>query len=111
MDLTGQWADTLLALERLYLLKLTVWGALSVVVGTALIAVLQVRRLDSPLLGRFGLVTAAWGLVLVDIAKHVAHAYARRGGMTANQAFSEVLSGFIAEIGQATDEPTPTEPA
>lgn len=54
---------------------------------------------------------AAWGLVLVDVAKHVAHAYARRGGMTANQAFSEVLSGFIAEIGQATDDPTPTEPA
>jgi hypothetical protein len=52
---------------------------------------------------------AAWGLVLVDVAKHVTHAYARRGGMTANQAFSEVLSGFIAEIGQATDEPTPTE--
>lgn len=68
MDLTGQWADTLLALERLYLLKLTVWGALSVVVGTALIAVLQVRRLDSPLLGRFGLVTAAWGLATIATA-------------------------------------------
>lgn len=53
---------------------------------------------------------AAWGLVLVDVAKHVAHAYARRGGMTANQAFGAVLSGFIAEIGQATDEPTPTDP-
>lgn len=63
MDLSGQWADSLLALERLHLLKLTLWGALSVVVGTTLIAVLRARRVDSPLLLHFGIQTAAWGLV------------------------------------------------
>lgn len=63
MDLSGQWADSLLALERLHLLKLALWGALSIVVGSTLIAVLRARRVESPLLLHFGIQTAAWGLV------------------------------------------------
>jgi hypothetical protein len=50
---------------------------------------------------------AAWGLILVDLAKHVAQAYAQRGQLTANAAFEAILSGFIAEIGQSTDSPQP----
>jgi hypothetical protein len=49
----------------------------------------------------------AWGIILVDVAKHVARAYAQQGQMTANEAFAQVLSSFIAEIGQATDTPQP----
>lgn len=56
-----------------------------------------------------GLAPMAWGLFLVDIAKHVSYAYARAGTITANDAFAEILSGFIAEVGLATDQPTPTE--
>jgi hypothetical protein len=48
---------------------------------------------------------AAWGIILVDIAKHVAHAYARQGKCTANEAFAQVLHGLIAELGHATDAP------
>jgi hypothetical protein len=47
-----------------------------------------------------------WGLILVDLAKHISYAYAQQGGLSANDAFSQVISGFIAELGHATDSPT-----
>ena len=50
---------------------------------------------------------AGWGLLLVDLAKHVAFAYARQGNISANEAFEQVISGFVAELGQATDAPSP----
>jgi hypothetical protein len=68
MQLTGQWADSLLAFERLHILKLTVWAATSILIGSALIAALKVRRTDSPLLLHFGIQTAAWGAVGLVIA-------------------------------------------
>ncbi|HEV7957225.1 MAG TPA: DUF5076 domain-containing protein [Marisediminicola sp.] len=49
---------------------------------------------------------AAWGILLVDIGKHVAHAYARAGTHSANDAFAQLLATFIAEIGNATDSPS-----
>lgn len=66
--LIGQWADTLLQNEQLHLLKLLVWAAISVAGGTGVVAVLRVRRLDSPLLLHFGVQTAAWGAVNLAIA-------------------------------------------
>lgn len=63
MPLQGQWADTLLDVERLHILKLLMWGALSVGVGTALIALIRVRRIDSPLLRHFAIQSAAWGSI------------------------------------------------
>ena len=62
------WSDTLLALERAHLLRLLAWSAMSIVVGTALHAVLTVRRVGSPLLRHFAIQTAAWGLVNLAIA-------------------------------------------
>ncbi len=60
---TSQFGSDLLALEELHLLKLGVWGALSVVVGTALVAFVRARRTESPLLQHFGIQCAAWGLI------------------------------------------------
>lgn len=68
MTLQGQWADTLLDIERLHVLKILVWGALSVAVGTALFALVRVRRIDSPLLQHFAIQSAAWGLIDMAIA-------------------------------------------
>lgn len=62
------WADTLQALERAHLLRLGVWGALSVLVGTALFAWLRVGGRESALLRHFAIQVSAWGLVLVAIA-------------------------------------------
>jgi hypothetical protein len=61
-------ADTLLHAEQLHLLRLLLWAALSVVGGTAILLLLVVRRLRSPLLQHFGIQTAAWGLVLAVVA-------------------------------------------
>lgn len=62
------WADTLLALERAHLLRLAVWGACSVLLGTALIAWLRLTRRSSPLLRHFAWQTAGWGAVDLAIA-------------------------------------------
>lgn len=62
------WSDTLLELERAHLLRLLVWSAASVVVGTALYAMLMIRRIESPLLTHFAIQTSAWGLVNLAIA-------------------------------------------
>lgn len=55
------WADSLLALERGHLLRLAVWGGMSVVVGTLLITMLVVRRAHAPFAKQFAIQTAAWG--------------------------------------------------
>jgi hypothetical protein len=62
------WADTLLAAERVHLLRLALWGAASLLVGTALVAMLHLRRRRSPLLEHFGIQTAVWGAVEVGAA-------------------------------------------
>jgi hypothetical protein len=55
------WADTLLAAESAHIVRLLVWGAGSVLLGTALVAWLHTGRRRSALLEHFGLQTAAWG--------------------------------------------------
>lgn len=62
------WADTLLSLERTHLLRLALWGAGSVLVGTMVLLVAQMvqRRRAShpqPVLTHFAIQTAAWGAV------------------------------------------------
>lgn len=68
MPLQGQWADSLLEFERIHLLKLTIWAALSIAVGLLLLTTLRLRRTDSPLLRHFAIQTAAWGAVDLAIA-------------------------------------------
>ncbi len=66
--LTGQWADTLLQVEQLHVLKLMVWAGFSILTGSALLAILRFRRIDSPLLAHFAIQQIAWGAVDVAIA-------------------------------------------
>ena len=61
-------ADTLLQLERGHLVRLLVWGALSVLLGTALLGVLAATRRRSPLLHHFALQLAAWGAIDLALA-------------------------------------------
>jgi hypothetical protein len=61
-------ADTLLALERAHLLRLVVWGGASLLVGSALLALLRVRRARSSLLEHFGIQTALWGAIDLTLA-------------------------------------------
>lgn len=57
------WADSLLALERGHLLRLAVWGGMSVVVGTLLITMLVAQRTHAPFAKQFAIQTAAWGAI------------------------------------------------
>ncbi len=68
------WSDTLLLAERAHLMRLVLWGASSVLVGTALLAMLAARRAHAPFLAHVAIQTLAWGAIdLVRVA------YAWRG--------------------------------
>jgi hypothetical protein len=49
---------------------------------------------------------AAWGLLLVDLARHVANAHEQSGVMDSAAALERIRQGFDAEWGSPTDAPT-----
>src|ERR1700755_142944 len=49
-----------------------------------------------------------WGLLLVDLARHAARAYARESEFTEDEALSRILEMFEAEIERPTDIGTTT---
>ena len=44
-----------------------------------------------------------WGLVLIDIARHAARAYARESAYTEEEALTRIIDMFEAEIARPTD--------
>jgi hypothetical protein len=62
------WADTLLAAEGAHLLRVLLWGAASLLVGTGLLAWLRLGARRSALLEQFAIQTAAWGTAEVALA-------------------------------------------
>ena len=48
---------------------------------------------------------AAWGIMLVDLARQVAEAYERSRGITEQEALARLREGFDDEWGNLTDEP------
>lgn len=48
----------------------------------------------------------AWGLMLVDLARHVANAYEQSGRMDSATALGRLKQGFDAEWDSPTDEPS-----
>jgi hypothetical protein len=48
---------------------------------------------------------AAWGLLLVDLARHVAKAYAEAEGTDPHAVLARVKAGFDAEWNHPTDTP------
>jgi hypothetical protein len=44
-----------------------------------------------------------WGLLLVDIARHAARAYARESDITEDEALTRIVDMFEAEINRPTD--------
>lgn len=55
------WADALLGAEHLHLLRILAWGALTVVVGTALVVITTLSRARGGALGALGAPLAALG--------------------------------------------------
>lgn len=62
------WADTLLHAEQQHLLRLLFWAGLSIVAATAVAAIVNLRRINTPFLKHFAIQLAAWGLVIAAIA-------------------------------------------
>ena len=56
------WSDTLLAAERVHLIRLFLWAAGSAVLGTLIMAVLTFRRIAAPILAGFAIQALAWGV-------------------------------------------------
>lgn len=55
-------ADSVMQLERAYLERLIMWGGVSIIAGTAVMAMLAVSRTRSPLLKQFALQHPMWGM-------------------------------------------------
>ena len=55
------WADTLQTLEQQHFLRLLVWGAASVLIGTITLVVFRVARIKGPLATHMAAQCAAWG--------------------------------------------------
>jgi hypothetical protein len=49
---------------------------------------------------------AAWGIMLVDLAKHVARAYQQSSGKPSAEVLERIRQGFDAEWHSATDSPS-----
>ena len=49
---------------------------------------------------------AAWGLLLVDLAKHVANTYHQSEGRAITETLSRIKAGFDVEWSHATDSPS-----
>jgi len=49
---------------------------------------------------------AAWGMFLVDLAKHVANSYQQSEGRDTVEVLTRIKAGFDAEWSHATDTPT-----
>lgn len=61
------WSDTLLAAERAYLLRVALWAASSILVGTIIAVVVTVRRINAPIVTRFATQALGWGIVELAI--------------------------------------------
>jgi hypothetical protein len=55
------WADTLQTLEQQHFLRLLVWGAASVLIGTIILLVFRVARIKGPLATHMAAQCAIWG--------------------------------------------------
>jgi hypothetical protein len=62
------WADTLLAAEKAHLTRIVVWALICVLTGTAVLALLAVRRWSSMLLRAFAIQTIGWGVFEAAVA-------------------------------------------
>jgi AcrR family transcriptional regulator len=49
-----------------------------------------------------------WGLLLVDVARHAARAYARETDLSEDEALSRIVDMFQAELARPTDPGTTT---
>jgi hypothetical protein len=52
---------------------------------------------------------AAWGIMLADLARHIANSYYEDAGLNRSQAFERIKAAFDAEAAFPTDSPSGTK--
>lgn len=62
------WGDTLLEIQRVHVLRLLAWGALSIVAGTTILIVTMLRRTRPDLLRAFSIQCVIWGGAILAAA-------------------------------------------
>lgn len=62
------WSDTLLAAERAHLVHLMLWAVASAVLGTAIVAVVTLRRMGAPIIYWFAMQSLLWGAIQLAVA-------------------------------------------
>ena len=67
-DKQDMWADTLMALERMHLERMLVWGLMSFGSGSAILALVVLRHMPAALLKNFALQMAVWGAIIALFA-------------------------------------------
>ena len=72
------WSDTLLAAERAHFLRLAVWGGSSALVGTVLLAILTIRRINARIVWHFAAQSLIWGVAVVLLSVMAAHGLTMR---------------------------------
>ncbi|MDQ6634712.1 MAG: hypothetical protein M3Z10_08145 [Gemmatimonadota bacterium] len=92
------WSDTLLAAERLHLLRILMWGALGVSAGALLAVSLAVRRVRAPLLRAFALQGALWGGVELLFAALAWRTLGDREYVAAVQLASRVWMEVVLDV-------------
>ena len=48
----------------------------------------------------------AWGIILADLARHVANAYSETDGLDPSRTLERILAGLNAELDRPTDQPS-----
>jgi hypothetical protein len=49
---------------------------------------------------------AAWGIMIVDLMKHISKAYEQTAGFPTSETFQRIIEGMQAELSEPTDSPT-----
>ena len=79
------WSDAFLLVERAHLQRLLLWGAISVLCGTAILLGARRSRARLPLLFHFAVQTTAWGLIDLVLAGNAWRALTLRDLQSAAQ--------------------------
>ena len=62
------WSDTLLAAERIHLIRIVTWAVTSAVLGTTVVVIIAWRRMSAPVALWLAIQTLVWGSVELIIA-------------------------------------------
>ncbi len=92
------WADTLLAAERMHLMRILAWGALGVTAGSLVGVTLALRGVRAPLIRMFALQSGIWGAAELLMAALAWSALAEREYLAAVHLAGRMWMEVVLEV-------------